>query len=82
MRLAAVAALGLAFALAGCGRKAGLDPPPSASVAAAPSDQPSLGEVNDPNMTGFNRPPPRTAAPAAPPVVPDKRNFLLDFLIK
>jgi predicted small lipoprotein YifL len=82
MRLAAVAALGLAFALGGCGRKGPLDPPPSAAIAPSPTDQPSLGETNDPNMTGFNRPPPRTAAPAAPPVPPDKRSFLLDFLIK
>jgi predicted small lipoprotein YifL len=83
-RLAVIAALGAAFALAGCGRKGPLDPPPSAAIAPPPSaDQPSLGETNDPNMTGFVRPPPATkTVPPAPAAAPEKRSFLLDFLIK
>ena len=82
-RLAVIAALGAAFALAGCGRKGPLDAPPSAAlVAPGPNDQPSLGDVNDPNMTGFVRPPPATRS-APPPVaaVPEKRSFILDFLV-
>jgi predicted small lipoprotein YifL len=35
-RLALFGALGAALVLAGCGRKSGLDPPPSASVPTAP----------------------------------------------
>ena len=82
LRLAAFAALGVALALGGCGRKAGLDPPPSAAVAPAP-DQPSLGDNNDPNMTGYRRAP-STAVAAQPtqPPPPDKRTFILDPLIK
>jgi len=82
-RLAVIAALGAAFALAGCGRKGPLDAPPSAAlVAPGPDDQPSLGDVNDPNMTGFVRAPPATRS-APPPVaaVPEKRSFILDFLV-
>ncbi|HEY2134690.1 MAG TPA: lipoprotein [Xanthobacteraceae bacterium] len=84
-RLAVIAALGAAFALAGCGRKGPLDPPPSAAIAPPPpSNQPSLGETNDPNMTGFVRPPPatKTVAPPAPAAPPEQRSFFLDFLIK
>jgi predicted small lipoprotein YifL len=33
LRLALIGALGAAFALAGCGRKGALDPPPAASLA-------------------------------------------------
>ena len=82
-RLAVIAALGAAFALAGCGRKGPLDAPPSAAlVAPGPNDHPSLGDVNDPNMTGFVRAPPATRS-APPPVaaVPEKRSFILDFLV-
>jgi predicted small lipoprotein YifL len=80
-----IAALGAAFALAGCGRKAGLDPPPSAAVSPAPpTNQPSLGENTDPSMTGFNRAPSAKRVESAPttPAPADKRSFLLDFLIK
>jgi len=39
-------------------------------------------DVNDPNMTGFVRAPPATRS-APPPVaaVPEKRSFILDFLV-
>jgi predicted small lipoprotein YifL len=83
LRLAAFVALAAALALGGCGRKGPLDPPPSAAIAPAP-DTPSLGDANDPNMTGgFRRPPPATVT--AQPTVPspsDKRTFILDPLIK
>jgi predicted small lipoprotein YifL len=81
-RLAMIAALGAAFALAGCGRKGPLDPPPSAAIAQPAPDQPSLGETSDPNMTGFVRPPPATKSVPAPAAAPEKRSFFLDFLIR
>jgi len=37
VRIAVIGALVAALGLAGCGRKAGLDPPPAASVAGDPS---------------------------------------------
>jgi predicted small lipoprotein YifL len=82
LRLAAFAALAAALALGGCGRKGPLDPPPSAAISPAP-DQPSLGDNNDPNMTGYRRAP--SASAAAQPTQPlpsDKRTFILDPLIK
>lgn len=83
LRLAALAALGAAFALAGCGRKAALDPPPSAAISPPPQYQPSLGEVNDPNAPGFRRPPREAAvAPPAAPAPAETRTFILDPLIK
>jgi predicted small lipoprotein YifL len=82
--LAALAALVSALALAGCGRKGALEPPPSASAVAPPApDQRSLGELNDPNTPGYRRAPQQnvvTAAPNAPP--PQPHSFFLDFLIK
>jgi predicted small lipoprotein YifL len=82
LRLAAFIALGAALALGGCGRKGPLDPPPSAAIAPAP-DQPSLGDNNDPNLTGFRRAPSATAAaPSTQPLPQDKRTFILDPLIK
>jgi len=86
LRLAALAALASALALAGCGRKGSLDPPPSASALAPPApDERSLGELNDPNTPGFRRAPQQNVA-AAPPATnappPEPRSFFLDFLIK
>ncbi len=40
LRLVLVAALGATVALAGCGRKGPLDPPPAAVVDGAPADGP------------------------------------------
>jgi predicted small lipoprotein YifL len=85
LRLAALAALGAALALAGCGRKGPLEPPPSAAISQPDPAQPSLGEINDSNTPGFRRAP-QTAAvapqPTVPPTPPEKRSFFLDFLIK
>jgi predicted small lipoprotein YifL len=79
LRLAAVTALA-ALALGGCGRKGPLDPPPSAAIA---PDTPSLGDANDPNMTGYRRPPPGTVtAQPGGPLPRDNRTFILDPLIK
>ncbi len=84
LRLAALAALGAALALAGCGRKGPLDPPPSAAISPPPENEPSLGQSYDPTAPGFLRAP-RAAAvapPAGAPAQPEKRSFFLDFLIK
>jgi predicted small lipoprotein YifL len=83
-RIAALAALGAAVALSGCGRKGALDPPPSASIAPPPPAQPSLGETYDPNAPGFRRPPrePAVAPTASGPIPPDQRTFFLDPLIR
>ncbi len=84
LRLAAFAMLGAAFALAGCGRKGPLDPPPSAAISPPPPNEPSLGQAYDPNTPGFLRAPrPAVVAPpATAPAPPEKRSFFLDFLIK
>ena len=83
VRLAAVAALAAGLALAGCGRKGPLEPPPSAAIAAAPENRASLGEIDDPNMTGFRRPPPPPVAqPVTQAVPPERRTFILDPLIR
>jgi predicted small lipoprotein YifL len=83
LRLATIAALTAAFALAGCGRKGPLDPPPSAWTSPPPQAEPTLGEVNDPNTPGFRRAPRQTAAAPAPTDPPlEKRSFILDPLIK
>jgi predicted small lipoprotein YifL len=87
LRLAAFAALASALALAGCGRKGALDPPPSSSLTAppAPDERTSLGQGYDPNAPGFHRPPPQPAVAAAPPTAappPEPHSFFLDFLIK
>jgi predicted small lipoprotein YifL len=83
LRLAAFAALAAALALGGCGRKGPLDPPPSAAIAPAP-DTPSLGDANDPNLSGSYRRAPSATVTAQPsgPLPPDKRSFILDPLIK
>jgi predicted small lipoprotein YifL len=83
LRLAAFAALAAMLALGGCGRKGGLDPPPSAALAPA-FDQPSLGDNPDPNMAGgYRRAPPATVtAQPTGPLPTDRRTFILDPLIK
>jgi predicted small lipoprotein YifL len=83
LRLAALTALAAALALGGCGRKGGLDAPPSSAVAPAP-DQPSLGDNLDPNMAGGYRRAPSSTVTAQPtvPLQSDRRTFILDPLIK
>jgi predicted small lipoprotein YifL len=67
-RIAAIGALAAALGLAGCGRKAGLDPPPNASA----TDQSVAA-----NGTGTT-PDGKAAAPAAGP----KRPTPIDWLIQ
>jgi predicted small lipoprotein YifL len=62
-------ALFAALGLAGCGRKAGLDPPPAAAVA-----QPGPGQQADDHFDENGR-------PVAPPNR-DKRPFILDWLVE
>ncbi len=83
LRLAAFVALAAALALAGCGRKGPLDPPPSAVIAPAP-EGPSLGDNADPNMAGGYRRAPSSTVTAQPtgPLPADRRSFILDPLIK
>ena len=87
LRLAALVALASALALAGCGRKGALDPPPSAAVTPppAPDERTSLGQGYDPNTPGYLRAPQQPVVAAAPSTTeppPARRSFFLDFLIK
>jgi predicted small lipoprotein YifL len=68
-RAAVVAAMIAATGLAGCGRKSGLDLPPTASL----TDPQAAPPGTSPNAAGPQAPP---QAPPAPP-----RRFLLDFLL-
>ncbi|MEA2903941.1 MAG: hypothetical protein QOI12_1328 [Alphaproteobacteria bacterium] len=70
VRLAAIGALVAALGLAGCGRKAGLDPPPSASVAVPEGTvQPDAGPGLGPDG--------KAIAPSSAP----KKSIFLDWLI-
>jgi predicted small lipoprotein YifL len=75
-RISVVALLAAGLALAGCGRKGALEPPPSASVAAAPpaSGQPSLGEPDHAALESERR-------DVVPAPFTKKKSFILDFLI-
>jgi predicted small lipoprotein YifL len=87
-RLALAAAMMAALGLAACGRKGGLDPPPSAGLTTPQSSasRPSLGEET---TNGFTPPPAEdrartaSAAPAAATASspPPKKTFFLDFLL-
>jgi predicted small lipoprotein YifL len=70
IRIAAIGALVAALGLAGCGRKGGLDPPPTASVA----DQ---NGVVQPGPEAGVGPDGKAMAPAQGP----KRRTPIDFLI-
>ena len=65
LKLAAVGALAAALMLAGCGRKAGLDPPPTAAAAPATTVDGQPAPAAQPDTT---TPPP-------------KRRFFLDWLV-
>jgi predicted small lipoprotein YifL len=69
-RLAAIGALAAALGLAGCGRKAGLDPPPSASITEPGATQP--GPVDQSDAT----PKDKRARPKGP-----HQPFFLDWLV-
>jgi predicted small lipoprotein YifL len=76
-RIAAIGALVAALGLAGCGRKAGLDPPPSAAITApAGGAAANNGQANN-VQAEFD---PVTGKPIAPTTVQRKTHFL-DFLV-
>lgn len=80
LRLALVGALVASLGLAACGRKGPLDPPPSASAADAPVEQPKQSSLNpiavqpmgSPNQGGGNM--------LETPKGPQKRIFLDNLL--
>ena len=85
-RLALAAAIMAALGLAACGRKGGLDPPPSAGLTAPQSSasRPSLGEETTNGFTppADDRARTASAAPAAANASPPpKKTFFLDFLL-
>jgi predicted small lipoprotein YifL len=88
VRLVAIATFMAALTLAGCGRKGGLDAPPS-SLPASPSPQasnsPSLGDSSPgffgPSLGNATAPsgPQNQTAQSTPPS--QKKSFILDWLI-
>lgn len=73
----------MVLALAACGRKSGLDAPPSTSAVPPPQAerQPSLGEQTD-TFSGTTRGPDQPSSPPRPGTVPQKDSFFLDWLLK
>ena len=69
LRIAAIGALVAALALAGCGRKGGLDPPPGATAVDTSVSRPDLDPAIGPDGKVI-------AAPQAP-----KRTTLIDWLL-
>ncbi len=69
-RLKALAAL-LALCLAGCGKYGALEPPPDPNAPPKPANTSS-----NPNQMNI------LAKPSIPPIVPPKKPFFLDFLLK
>jgi predicted small lipoprotein YifL len=82
-RMALAGALMAALSVGGCGRKAALDPPPSASLS---GDQAAVAPSSAdpaPDLFLFGRPaepPPQAPAPSGPPAA--RKTFFLDWLIK
>ncbi len=78
---ALVVALVLPLAVAGCGRKGPLDPPPSAALPQPAPSAPARTTYVDPTTpTGGAQPAAVQTTQAAPP--PPKKTFPLDFLIQ
>ena len=79
--LAVAGVLLIGLAVSGCGRKSGLDAPPSASIDAAPAAAAPATPDLTPGLL-FGRPaeppPPQAPAPASAP----GRTFFLDWLLK
>ncbi|MDQ2083880.1 hypothetical protein RA307_27150 [Xanthobacteraceae bacterium Astr-EGSB] len=83
--LAVAGALLIGLGVSGCGRKSGLDAPPSASIDAAPTTvAPTTAAPASPDLTPgllFGRPaeppPPQAPASASGP----RRTFFLDWLL-
>jgi predicted small lipoprotein YifL len=83
-RLAVAGVLIVGLGVAGCGRKGGLDVPPSAAIPAAPAA--AVPQSQQPAPTdGFllfgkpDEPPPPEAPPANPAAA--RRGFFLDWLL-
>lgn len=77
-RLAVAGALTAALALAGCGRKGGLDPPPSAAVSQPGQDQgQGQGQGQRAEPERFDE----EGRPVAPPATQKKHIFFLDWLL-
>lgn len=81
-------ALIVPLALAGCGRKGALDPPPSAATPPPPALQPrpapsTTGLIDPLTPTGeAQQAPPPVQTTQAAPAQPEKKTFLLDPLIQ
>lgn len=78
VRCAVVGALVAALGLAGCGRKAGLDAPPSAAAVPteAPAGSPSAGTEPSRNILGTDNEERPVAAATS-----QRKNFFLDWLL-
>ena len=72
--MAAVSALIAALGLAGCGRKSGLDLPPSAAV----SDPSPAGAAGDPKQASVIGPDGKPVAPKGGPNRPTMLDWLLE----
>lgn len=82
IRFALVGAM--ALALTACGRKSGLDAPPSSSLTppAQAERQPSLGESSDTFSGNYGRTSEQPSAPPKAGTVPQKDTFFLDWLLR
>ena len=69
----------LALALAGCGRRGNLDPPPDVPASQV---EPMQVKPNDPMAGDPIQPGQRVATPAAPSAASNGKTFLLDPLVK
>jgi predicted small lipoprotein YifL len=80
-RVAMLAAIIAAAGLSGCGRKGGLDPPPTASLTNPQQvpPGPSMGEQSDSPTQSLMAPPPTPQTAPPPPAA--KKWFPLDFLL-
>jgi predicted small lipoprotein YifL len=70
VRIAAIGALVAALGLAGCGRKAGLDPPPATLADQGAAAQPGVGPDLGPD-----------GGPIAPAPPPPRRSTPIDWLL-
>jgi predicted small lipoprotein YifL len=79
-------ALIVPLALAGCGRKGPLDPPPSAAMPPPPTQQPApstTGLIDPLTPTGqAQQAPPPVQTTQVAPAQPQRKGFLLDPLIQ
>ncbi|HEY3679668.1 MAG TPA: lipoprotein [Bradyrhizobium sp.] len=81
MRFAVVGTLAVALGLAGCGRKSGLDLPPSAAAvpATTPAETPAAANEPQRNLLGINSNN-NDDKPVAG-ATPQRKSFFLDWLL-